>query len=92
MNDNSKVKKNDLLHSRASKVFLELIGFVCVVMLILLYFTKFIKNNYFEDTDVERNVDYAETQHIKDCFNNEILRIANIHDINNRYLSIDRES
>jgi len=92
MNDNSKVKKNDLLHSRASKVFLELIGFVCVVMLILLYFTKFIKNNYFEDTDVERNVDYAETQHIKDCFNNEILRIADIHDINNRYLSIDRES
>lgn len=92
MNDNSKVKKNDLLHSRASKVFLELIGFVCVVMLILLYFTKFIKNNYFEDTDVERNVDYAETQHIKDCFNNEILRIASIHDINNRYLNIDRES
>ncbi|SEG04487.1 Signal transduction histidine kinase [Eubacterium ruminantium] len=79
-----------MLRSKANKIILELIGFICVILMILLYFTKFIKNNYFGGTNVSKKVEYVETQHVRDIFSSKMDEILSIAETEKDYFNIDK--
>ena len=57
-----KAKKN--IKNTANKLILILIGFISLSVLFILYLTRYIKNNYFSDTDIKAESDYAESPEV----------------------------
>ncbi len=60
----SKIRKS-IRHS-ANKVILILIGFISMFFLLVLYITKYIKNNYFATADITTDSDYADSPDVRE--------------------------
>lgn len=60
---NSRIINN--IRYSANKIILVLIGFISLSFLIMLYFTRYIKNNYFASADITSASDYSETPEVR---------------------------
>ena len=83
-------KKIYILQSRASKIIIELIGFVCVVALIILSVARFIKDNYFEKETIYGDQEYAETDHVKYTMSHSADQLLETYFRSEKYYNVDR--
>ena len=83
-------KKIYILQSRASKIIIELIGFVCVVALIILSVARLIKDNYFEKETIYGDQEYAETDHVKYTMSHSADQLLETYFRSEKYYNVDR--
>ncbi|MCR4609271.1 MAG: GHKL domain-containing protein [Eubacterium sp.] len=82
---------NSIKHS-ANKIILVLIGFISLAISLLLYITRFIKNNYFPSAEITAESDYAETPDMRKMAENFVDNTLGIISGEIGLSSLDRNS
>ena len=85
-----KVRKS-IRHS-ANKIILILIGFISLSFLLVLYLTKYIKNNYFPTAEITADSDYSDSPDVRQKAENYVDNVLGIISGEIGISSLDRVS